>query len=398
MERERLSRVATRPAPVAVRRAWLSRAGGATLLGGFASALSGCGGWSIFPSGRPKIPELQPLGGGSTLRVLWTAAFPGEVGFQPALMGDNLVVATPEGRLAMLDARTGALRWEINVGRRLAAGVGADASNIVVGSRDGSLVALGSDGKQRWASAVGAEVVTVPAVGSGITVVRGSDNRVSAFDLATGARRWTFQRQSPSLVLRQTGGVAIDGAQVYVGLPGGRMIALAADSGAQRWETAVSVPRGSNEIERIADLVGVPKLSGNDVCASAFQGRVACLDVGTGRTLWSRDISSANGVDIDARHVVIADEKGHLHAFSRNGSSVWRQDKLAGRGLSAPLLAPRRVLVVDTPGVAHLLNLEDGALLGRVDLGKPIASAPLRVDQIALLQTRGGALYAVSLE
>lgn len=384
--------------PDAMRREWWIRASGAVLLGGGAAMLSGCGSWSIFPSGRPKIPELQPLAGGVALRVLWTAPFPGEVGFQPALAGGNLVVATPEGRLAMLDARTGSLRWEINVGRRLAAGVGTDSRSIVVGSRDGSLVAFDIDGKQRWASAVGAEVVTVPAVGSGIVVVRGSDNRVSALDLASGARRWTFQRQSPSLVLRQTGGVTIGGAQVYVGLPGGRMIALATESGAQRWETAVSVPRGSNEIERIADLVGTPKVAGNDVCASAFQGRVACLDIGTGRTLWSRDISSANGVDIDDRHVVIADEKGHIHAFARNGSSLWRQEKLAGRGLSAPLLASRRVLVVDTPGVAHLLNLDDGALLGRVDLGRPIASAPLRVDQIALLQTRGGALYAVSLE
>lgn len=379
------------------RRALLGRVGSASALAASAAVLSGCSSLGLFSS-KPKIPPLPPLAGGGALRLLWSAPFAGEVGFQPALAGASLWIATPGGRLALLDARSGALRWQIEVGRRLVSGVGSDGTIAVVASRDGAIVAFDSDGKQRWASAVGAEVVTVPAVGSGIVVVRTSDNRVSAFDTATGARRWSFQRQAPALVLRHTGSVAIDAAQVYVGLPGGRMLALAADTGAQRWETAVAIPRGSNEIERIADLVGTPRLAGNDVCAAAFQGRVACLDIGTGRTLWSRDISSANGVDHDPRALVVADEKGHIHAFSRSGSSLWRQEKLAGRSLSTPLLLPARVLVSDGQGIVHLLGLDDGALLARLDIGKPITGAPLRIDGIALLQTQGGALYALAIE
>ncbi len=380
------------------RRQWLRSLSGAALATGAACGLTGCGSLPFWSSGKRKIPDLPPLASGATTRVLWSASIPGQVGFQAALSEAGLWLATPEGRLVVLDPRSGALRSQIEVGRRLSGGVGTDGRVAVVAARDGSIVAFDADGKQRWASSVGSEAVTVPAVGAGIVVVRGSDNRVSAFDVATGARRWSFQRQGPPLVLRQTSAIAIDAAQVYVGLPGGRMVALAADTGAQRWETAVSVPRGSNEIERIADLIGTPRLVGNDVCAAAFQGRVGCLDIGTGRTLWSRDLVSSTGMDVDSRALVVADEKGHIHAYARNGSSLWRQEKLAGRGVVAVLLGATRVLAGDGQGVIHLLRLDDGELVSRVDLGKPVAGAPLRSDQTALLQTQGGALHAVSLE
>lgn len=362
------------------------------------SSLAACGGLAIFSSGRAKIPDLPALAGGGSIRQLWSSSLPGAVGFQPALAGPQVWAASPNGSVALLDARSGQVRWRIDAGRGLVAGVGTDGQIGVVAGRDGSLIAFGIDGKQRWAVSVGAEIVTVPVVGQGLVVVRSSDNRVSAFDAASGARRWGFQRQAPPLVVRQTGALAVDAAQIYVGLPGGRMLSVASDTGAQRWEAAVSIPRGSNEIERIADIVGTPRLVGNDVCVAAFQGRVACLDIGTGRTLWSRDISSTAGIDVDSQALVVADEKGHIHAFSRTGSSLWRQEKLAGRGLLAPLLAPSHVLIGDSQGVVHLLGRDDGALRARIDLGKPMSGPAVRVDSVALLQTQDGALHALGFE
>jgi len=368
----------------------------ATLAG--ATAVSGCGSLPSFFSSKTKIPDLPPIAGGGAIRQAWDAAFAGGPGFQPAAASGKAWVAAPSGAVALLDPRTGGADWRVDVGRPLVGGIGTNGQIGVVAARDGALIALGADGKQRWAAAVGAEVVTVPAVGYGLVVVRGSDNRVTAFDASSGGRRWSFQRQAPSLVLRQTGAITMDASQVYVGLPGGRMLAVATESGAQRWEAAVSIPRGSNEIERIADVAGVPVLSGNDLCAAAFQGRVACLDIGTGRTLWSRDLVSAAGVAVDERALAVCDEKGHVHLFSRGGSSLWRQEKLAGRGLSAPLLAPAHVLVGDSQGVVHLLRRDDGALLARIDLGRPLSGAAIRFDSIALVQTMGGALHALAFE
>jgi outer membrane protein assembly factor BamB len=245
----------------------------------------------------------------------------------------------------------------------------------------------------------GGEVVTVPSVGMGLVLVRTSDNRVAAFESGTGKRRWTFQRQNPPLVLRQTGQIAMDAGNAYVGLPGGRLVALSLDTGALRWEAAVAMPRGSNEIERIADVVGSPLISGSDICAVTFQGRVGCFDMASGRTLWARDLSSPTGLDLDGRLLVVPDDRGEVHAFARGGASVWRQDKLRQRTLSAPLLLERRVLLGDNVGLVHGLSRDDGALDARIATdGSSIVAAPVKAGDLAVVQTGAGALYALKVQ
>ncbi|MEF8707777.1 MAG: PQQ-binding-like beta-propeller repeat protein [Candidatus Accumulibacter propinquus] len=81
------------------------------------------------------------------------------------------------------------------------------------------------------------------------------------------------------------------------------------------------------------------------ICAAAFQGRVSCFDLGSGNLIWARDISSAAGLAIDSRYVYVSDDKGAVHALDKaSGASLWKQDKLFLRRLTAPL--PLRNLVV----------------------------------------------------
>lgn len=361
------------------------------------AALSGCGLWS---SSKPKLPELPAVSGGATARVAWTfEAGPGGIGFQPLVVGDSVVVAGRNGVVARLDAASGRAIWRTELGKPLIAGAGSDGEVTVVAARDGSLIALDREGKQKWSSPAGAEIVTVPAVGLGLAIVRGSDNRVSAWELDTGKRRWTFERQPPALVLRQTASIAMDTGSAYVGLPGGRLVALSLQNGALRWEAAIGLPRGSNEIERIADIVGSPLISGREVCAAAWRGRIGCLDTSTGRAAWGRDFAAAAGIDLDSREVVAVDADGGVQAFSRSGASLWRQEGLKRRQPSAPLLTGSHVVVGDSLGLLHVLSRDDGALQARLATdGSPLVGAPVLWRNLAIAQTTGGTLYAISLD
>jgi len=298
-----------------------------------------------------------------------------------------------------VDAATGGVAWRVKLDKRLSAGVGSDGDTVAVAARDGTLLALDGEGKQKWTAALGGEAVTVPAVGLGLVIVRSSDNRVSAFETDTGKRRWTFQRQNPPLVLRQTASVAITPGTVFVGLPGGRLVALSLENGAVRWEGSVSQPRGATEIERIADVVGTPLVSGRELCASSFQGKIACFDLPSGRAMWSRDVSTPSGIEVDARLVSAADDRDHVHAFSRTGASVWKQDKLAQRGLSAPLSLGPVLVLGDIRGLVHLLSRDDGAIVGRFATdGTAIECAPVASGRAAVVLTSGGALLSIVLD
>jgi len=373
------------------------RAAGATLV----LALAGCG--SFWPWSGPQKPPMPPppeVSAPVPARAAWTTRVgPAGVGFAPVVVGDSVFVASSDGRVARLEAATGRTQWQVDLGHKLTGGVGSDGDRVIVASRDGSLTALDGNGRQVWSVPLGAEAVTVPSVGLGLVMVRTSDNRISAFESDSGKRRWTFQRQMPPLVLRQTGAIAIAPGTAFAGLPGGRIVALGLQNGAVRWEASVSQPRGATEIERIADVVGSPLVSGREVCAASYQGRVACFEAASGRQLWSRDVSSSTGLDVDARLVSIVDDRDQVHAFSRSGASVWRQDKLSRREVSAPLSLGPVLVVGDAKGLVYLVSRDDGAIAGRFPTdGTAIASAPVAAGRMAIVQTTGGTIAAVELQ
>lgn len=364
------------------------------------AGLAGCGSFWPWSSGSEKMPDPPVVTAPVAASQAWSVRLgPAGSGFAPVFAAGSVFAASSNGTVARLDAVTGGIVWRIEAGKRLSSGVGSDGDTTVVAARDGSLLAFDGSGKQRWSAQLGGEAVTVPAVGMGLVIVRSSDNRVSAFEADTGKRRWSFQRQNPSLVLRQTAGIAIAPDAVYVGMPGGRLVSLGIESGALRWEGTVSQPRGATEIERIADVVGSPLISGREVCAASFQGKVGCFDAPTGRALWSRDVSSSAGIDVDASLLAVVDDRDRIHAFSRSGTSLWRQEGLSRRGLSAPLSLGPVLVVGDSRGLIHLVSRSDGAIAGRFPTdGSAIVSPPAAAGRIAAVQTSAGALVGISID
>ncbi|MFZ9678441.1 MAG: outer membrane protein assembly factor BamB [Quisquiliibacterium sp.] len=366
-----------------------------------AGALAGCG--SIWPWSAPSKPPMpQPPAVATVIpaKLAWTYRLaPGGAGFMPAYSAGSIFAASAAGAVVRLDAVTGREAWRVDLGKKIVAGVGSDGRAVAVALEDGVLVALDVSGKQRWSASLGADAVTVPAVGEGLVVVRTGDNRVQAFDLASGKRRWIFSRQNPPLVLHQTASITLTPDTAYVGLPGGRLVALDMKSGAVRWEASIAQARGATEIERIADVVGTPLVRSGLVCAANYNGRLACFDALSGRARWSREVSSITGVEIDSRLVVSVDEKDKIHAFSTSGSSVWRQEKYSGRVLSAPISVGPVLVFGDSKGLVHLASRDDGAVVGRfTGDGTPIIGQGVAAERTAVLQSVGGLLIAVAID
>lgn len=373
---------------------------------GMLAILAGCSSLNPFASKQaPRNPPaaLEDFRQTLPVRTVWSASVgnAGPVVFSPAIAGESVFAAAADGSLMRLGASTGNVEWRINVGARLTGGVGSDGTTVAVAAEKGVLMAFDSTGQLRWKTQASSEILSAPAVGQGLVVVRSVDNRIAAFDVESGSRRWVAQRPSPPLTLRTAPGIAIAGGTAYVALPGGRLAALALNNGGARWEVAVGDPRGTTELERIADLSGTPVVAGRDVCAAAYQGRVACFDAVTGAPRWAKDLSSDVGVGVDERHVYGVDERGAITAFNREtGSGVWRNHKLANRRLSAPVAIGGAIAVGDFEGYIHFLSREDGALLARTstDGSQVLAAVPLVVGKSAVFQTQAGTVVALATE
>ena len=355
-----------------------------------------------FSSSTPKIKptELATIQPTAELKSLWQVAVgsAGEFSFSPAVVGDSVYAAARDGSVARFDG--GRQAWRIAAGQTLSGGVGSDGKLVVVGTPKGEVLAFdAATGRDLWKARVSSEVLAAPAVEDGLVVVRSGDSRIFGFDAVDGKRRWVYQRSTPALSLRSNVGVVMAGRVTLAGFPGGKLLAIANNNGAAVWEVTVALPKGSTELERVADVTSLPVASGNTVCAAAFQGRVACFDAASGNTLWSRDMSSSAGLDVDSRHVYVTDDKGAVHALDRgSGASVWKQDKLAQRGLTRPLALGSHVVVADFQGVVHLLRREDGAFAARTATdGSAVRAEPVHFGQGLLVQTVNGGLHALEV-
>ena len=361
------------------------------------------GGCKLFSSPDPRtIPaKLVEFKATVTVKTLWQASAgkSGPFVFTPKVVGDTVYAAGTDGQLVALSAATGKQLWRIDSGKKLSGGVGASGSLVLVGTQKGELLTYDNLGKASWTAQLGAELLSPATIQDNTAVVRSGDGRLVAFNVPDGQRKWVYNHTNPALTLRAHQGVLIVRGAVFSGYSGGLVVALDLESARVGWESVLSPPRGATELERIADVSGLPVIDGTQVCAVAYQGRVGCLEATTGKQLWARDASSSAGVAVDDKNVYIADENGNVMALDKHsGSSVWKQDQLANRKLGTPIVSGASVLVGDGFGYIHAFSTDTGAFVGRLATdGSALTAPPQRAGDTVLFQTRNGSIYAVQV-
>lgn len=346
----------------------------------------------------PKKPEPAPLPPVAALmgtQIAWTAQVgPGPASASPLVVGTRVFLAGTGGTVAAINAETGSDIWRTVLGTPLATGVGSDGETAAVVTQDNALIAL-SGGQQRWRVQLPAKVFTTPLVAGGRVFVVTADRTVLAFDGGNGARLWSQQRPGEPLVLSQPGVLLAVGDTLVAGLSG-RLTGLNPQNGSVRWEAPIATPRGTNEVERLVDLVGPVSRLGDSVCARAYSAAVGCVDASRGSVVWTQAAQGSVGLAGDDRLVFGADSDGRVRAWQRaSGETAWTSDRLKYRSLSAPLAVGRVVALGDATGTLHLLSREDGSELTRLTTdGSAIVGGPALAGQVLLVQTRSGGVFA----
>jgi outer membrane protein assembly factor BamB len=374
------------------------------LVAGLVLALSGCstvGGWFGAGSPKAKPAELVEFKQAATLTEAWKIDTGDTSGylFHPQADGDD-VFAAGGSRVVRVAVATGKPAWRNDTGVKLSAGAGAGQGLVLAGGGKGELLALDpASGQLRWNVALSSEVTGQLLAVADTVIARTGDGRLHGLAAADGSRKWLYSRNLPALSLRGSGGMAVRDDVLYAGFPGGKLVALNAANGAQLWEATVALPRGATELERVADVMGAPVVDERQVCAVAYQGRVACFDRRNGAPLWARDISSNSGLAMDGRNVYVTDDKDAVTAYDKDsGRAGWRQDKLARRQVTAPLAFGDWVVVADGQGYVHVLSVEDGSFVARTKVDSGVRTAPVDIGPGFAVQTVKGSVVTFRLK
>jgi outer membrane protein assembly factor BamB len=364
----------------------LLRAGAAALV---VAALAACSG-----TPKPKPAELPPNPAVLGVRQAWNIRIPKvEFPLTTDVSGDVVTVASSDGTVVMIDARSGQESWRANVGAPLAAGVGSDGSLVAVITTGNELVALQS-GKVLWRQRLPAPSYTAPLVAGRRVFAQTADRTTTAWDGQSGRRLWSQQRTAENLVLKRSGVLIAVGDTLVAGV-GGRLVGINPANGTSRWEAPIAAPRGTNDVERLVDLTGSVSRVGDTVCARAYYANVGCVDTLRGQLLWSKPAVGAEGVSGDEGFVYGTESDGSVVAWRRaDGERAWQSTRFKNRVLTGPLAVGRSLVIGENNGTLHFVSREDGALLNRVTPdGSAIGVTPVMAGNTVVVVTANGGVF-----
>ena len=344
---------------------------------------------------KPKPKALESVAPKIAGRQVWSVKLD-SVRFPLSVVSrdGSFIVASTDGTVLALEANSGRELWRANAGAPLSAGVGSDGRFSAVVTVDNKLVTF--DGtKELWRAQLNSRVSTAPLVGGERVFVMGVDRAVHAFDALDGKRLWTLQRPGEALTLLHIGVLTAVKGTLIAG-QGPRLAGIDPDRGTLRWEVPIGSPRGSNEVERLADLVGPAVRLGSKFCARSFQAAVGCADADTGRLLWARNTGGVNAVGGDEELIFGADATDRIVAWkTADGETAWTSERMLFRGLSAPASIGPTVAFGDFEGHVHFLDRKDGQPMLRLSTdGSAVVGRPVLSGTTLLVATRNGGFFA----
>ncbi len=328
----------------------------------------------------------------------------------PALLDDRAYIADNRGDLEAIDTKTGKSIWEIDTDQPISGGPEATDTLIIVGTQEAEVLAYDPvNGEELWRSEVSSEVLSTPKVSNGIVVIRTIDGKIFALDENSGKRLWIYDRNVPALTLRGTSNPVIDSGLVFAGFDGGKLAAIELGTGKLLWETRIAQARGTTELDRMIDIDSEPVIDAGVIYVTTFQGNVAAVELETGRIQWFREISSHAGLSVSDEYVFVSDAQSNIWALDRySGDSVWKHDKLLARAVTAPASVGDYVVVGDLEGFLHWMDSATGEFVARTRLTESKILAPPIVydeklyayssDGTFAAFTHQGALQAAEIE
>ena len=345
-----------------------------------ALSVSGCGG--AFEGWFEDDDYLTEVPSRLVVKTLWSRAVGAPAGndatLSPLVEERRIYVGGGDGRVTALAAGDGEILWRTDLDVAIHAGVGGGGDLLLVATAAGEVIALAADsGDEVWRHGVGEDVVAMSSVHRGRVAVRTADGGVFVLAAEDGARRWSFREQLPSLTLKGMSAPMFYGDLMFVGFDSGRLMIFDLESGDVVRQLKLGIGAGSGDLDRIVDIDGRMVVRGDFFYAVAYQGRMVAVDAKRGRLLWSVDVSSHAGLDVDEDNVYVVTVDNRVAAFDRySGRELWVNERLSQARLGAPLRLGPLVVVGTERGDLYWLSRKSGALLEFTDVASSSLAPP----------------------
>ncbi len=315
----------------------------------------------------------------------------------PVVYNGKVYAADSQGLVKAFDISNGKQIWSTDVGSELFGGVAAGSGLIAVGSTEAEVIVLDAvTGKEKWRNLVSSEIVAAPAIGDGKVLSRTTDGKLFAMDAVSGERVWLYDRTVPTLTLRGTSSISIGHGAAVTGFANGKVALFLLETGHAVWEKRVATASGRSELDRVVDADATPVIMGETVYAVTFKGNIAAFNMRDGQVVWQRELSSYQNMSISGQLISVTDARSNVKVLDkRTGATLWTQDSLVDRRLTATVVFGDYLVAGDYEGYLHWFDRNEGRLVSRNSIGGGgIVADPVVDGDNLYIYARNGRLYS----
>jgi outer membrane protein assembly factor BamB len=261
------------------------------------------------------------------------------------------------------------------------------------------------DGTEIWQRRIGTPIRGAPTAIGGRVFVITYDNQLHALAASDGRTLWNHSGIPEDVGLIGAPSAAVGGGLVVVPYSSGELFALRLENGRMVWSDQLTRTRRLAPLSSLSEIRGSPVIDRGMVVAVSFSGRVAAIDLASGRRIWDRDIAGMETpwvagdfiflVTAQAEVICLARKSGRIRWVAQLPRFKDEEEKISPLHWSGPVLASDRLVLVSSSGYAVAISPYSGHMLGRIDLPEDTLIPPIVADGSIYVLSDNGALIAL---
>jgi outer membrane protein assembly factor BamB len=354
---------------------------------------------------------------GDAARKLWAADIGEGSGDEQRLLARPVIA---DGRIFTMDAVAKVSAFDLATGKQqwsrkltpedeeegaIGGGVSADEGLVFVTTGYGYVYALDQkSGEPAWSRRIGIPFRGAPTVAGGRVFVVTYDNQLYVLATQDGRQLWTHNGLPEEAGLIGSPSVAVSGDIAVVPYTSGELYAMRVENGRVIWNDQLIKSGRLTPLSSLSEIRGSPVIDRGIVFAISHAGRMAAVDMRSGRRLWERDMEGMETPWVAGDFLYIVTTQGEVVCLARRGGRIRWVAQLPRYGnpekkkdpihWSGPVLASDRLILAGSNSELIAVSPYTGKILGRMKLSDGVAIPPVVANGRLYILTDGAELIA----
>ena len=371
----------------------------------------------LLPAAAVNSDWMQPGGNaeksmghlalGGTVGKAWSATIPAgsnreRLAASPVIAGGKLYVVDVNGALHAFDANSGASLWTVPVAKddknkaaRFGGGVSFDDGKLFASDGLGDIVAFdAANGSEVWRAKPGPPLRGAPTILADQLYILSQDNQLFALATANGKQVWTASGSLESQGVFGVAAPAVARQTVVAGFSSGELNSYRSENGTGLWGDALSRTSMSTSVSSLADIDASPVIDNNTVYAIGQGGRLAALDLASGRRIWEQNFAGISTPWVVGEWIFVVTDESKLYCLQRSTGKIRWISQLRGFKVEkkkkkkgpltwyGPVLAGNRLALTNSLGELVFVSPADGTVGQTVENKEGFGLGPVVANNI----------------